>query len=260
MHRPPPFRLPTCRPSALIRPVLLGGLVLTAACSSHKTFYNVTTPLGQTLGRTTSEDAAKVALRAWFIRVDTNQDGKLSREEFQAEADAVFNHYDLNGDGALNVTELEKVRQADRMAQLGHDGPPGGPPRQGGPDGTPPEGAPSGGPGGGPGGGMEGGMGGMGGGGRGGVDPIMAADTNVDFRVTRDEFRAYARALFEVIDANHDNLLTLEEIEKVDLTMQEPGGGGGRGGGPGGGMGGGGRPGGGMGGPGGGMGGGPGGM
>ncbi|WP_049974400.1 hypothetical protein, partial [Azospirillum sp. B4] len=245
------------------RPVLLAGLALTAACSSHKTFYNVTTPLGQSLGHTTSEDAAKVALRAWFIRVDTNQDGKLSPEEFQAEADAVFNHYDLNGDGALNVAELEKVRQADRMAQAGgpphagHGGPDGGPP-----DGAPPENAPGGGPGGGAGGGMGGGMGGgpgggMGGG-RGGVDPIMAADTNVDFRVTRDEFHAYARALFEVIDANHDGQLTLEEIEKVDLTMQEPGGGGRGGGGPGGGMGGG-RHGGGMGGPGGGMGG-PGGM
>ncbi|WP_040849551.1 hypothetical protein, partial [Nitrospirillum viridazoti] len=79
--------------------------------------------------------------------------------------------------------------------------------------------------------------------------------TNLDFRVTRDEFRAYARALFEVIDANRDGQLTIEEIEKVDLTVQEPGGGG-RGG-PGGGMGGGGRHGGGRGGMGGG---GPGGM
>ncbi|MDZ5648811.1 hypothetical protein [Nitrospirillum sp. BR 11828] len=249
MHRPLAPR------HRLLRPALLGALALTAACASHKTFYNVTTPLGQTLGRTTSEDAAKVALRAWFIRVDTNQDGKLSLDEFQVEADAVFAHYDLNGDGALNVTELEKVRRADRMAMMGQDGRPprGGP--GGGPDGNPegagPDGAP---PDGGPGG--PGGRGGGMGGGRGGVDPIMAADTNLDFRVTRDEFRAYARALFEVIDANHDGQLTLEEIEKVDLTVQEPGGGG-RGGG-GGGMGGGRHGGGGMGG--GGMGGGRGGM
>ncbi|TWB42457.1 EF-hand domain-containing protein [Nitrospirillum pindoramense] len=257
MHRHPAPR------HHLLRPALLGVLALTAACSSHKTFYNVTTPLGQTLGRTPSEDAAKVALRAWFIRVDSNQDGKLSREEFQAEADAVFAHYDLNGDGALNVTELEKVRQADRMAMMGQDGRPprgglgGGPdgnPQGAGPDGTPPEGGPGGM-------GAPGGRGGGMGGGRGGVDPIMAADTNLDFRVTREEFRAYAQALFEVIDANHDGQLTLEEIEKVDLTVQEPGGGG-RGG-PGGGMGGGGmgggrHGGGGMGG--GGMGGGPGGM
>ncbi|MEA1673855.1 EF-hand domain-containing protein [Nitrospirillum sp. BR 11163] len=233
MHRQPAFR------RTLIRPALLGVLALTAACSSHRTFYTVTTPLGQTLGRTTSEDAAKVALRVWFNRVDTNQDGKLSRDEFQAEADAVFAHYDLNGDGALNVTELEKVRQADRMALMGHGGPEGGP--HGGPEGIPPDGPPGGGH----------GPGGMGGG-RGGVDPIMAADTNLDFRVTRDEFRAYARALFEVIDANHDGQLTIEEIEKVDLSTQEPGGGG-----RGGGMGGGGRHGGGRGGMGGG---GPGGM
>ncbi|MEA1651968.1 hypothetical protein UAJ10_23515 [Nitrospirillum sp. BR 11164] len=260
MHRPSARRHPSVRP-ALLRPALLGVLALTAACSSHKTFYTVTTPLGQTLGRTTSEDAAKVSLRAWFNRVDTNQDGKLSREEFQAEADAVFAHYDLNGDGALNVTELEKVRQADRMALMGHGGSRGGP--EGGPDGAPgagPEGAPPDGapPGGAPpsGGRGPGGMGGGMGGGRGGVDPIMAADTNLDFRVTRDEFRAYARALFEVIDANHDGQLTIEEIEKVDLSTQEPGGRGG-----GGGMGGGGRHGGGRGGMGGGMGGGgPGGM
>ncbi|MDE1146681.1 MAG: EF-hand domain-containing protein [Azospirillaceae bacterium] len=238
----------------LIRPVLMGGLALVAACSSHKVFYNVNTPLGQSLGRTTSEDTAKATLRAWFARVDANQDGKLSRDEFQVEADAVFTHYDLNGDGALNVTELEQVRQADRMAQAGHGGHPGGPPPNGGPDGAPNGGPPPGGPGGGP---------GMGGG-RGGVDPIMAADTNLDFRVTREEFRTYARALFDVIDADHDGQLTFDEVEKADLTVQEPGSGGHGGGEPGGGMGGGHHGGGGGmgGGPGGGggMGGGPGGM
>lgn len=243
---------------------LMGGLLaLTAACAGHHhgPEYVAATPLGMPLGHFSSESDARVPVRAWFLRVDANHDDRISLDEFEAEADATFRHYDLDGDGTIMVPELEKARMQDHP---GHAEPP--PPENGDAGKSGMGGAGAGGQGaGGPdmsrpdGGGRHGG-GGHGGGGNsfpGGVDPIMAADSNVDFRVTREEFHAYAQALFEALDANHDGLLTEDEVEAGAIGKAQnrggPGGGPGGGGRPGGGMGGG--HGGGMGGRGGGMGG-----
>lgn len=246
---------------------LMGGLLaLTAACAGHHhgPEYIAATPLGMPLGRFSSESDARVPVRAWFLRVDANHDDHISLDEFEAEADATFRHYDLDGDGTIMVPELEKARMQDH--QGGPDHPP--PPENGDPGksgaGGPGAGGPSaGGPGAGgadmsrPDGGGRHGGGGRGGANSfpGGVDPIMAADSNVDFRVTREEFHAYAQALFEALDANHDGVLTEDEVEAGAIGKAQNRGGPGSGGGgrPGGGMGGG--HGGGMGGRGGGMGG-----
>lgn len=236
---------------------LMGGLLaLTAACSGHHgPEYIAATPLGMPLGHFSSESDARVPVRAWFLRVDANHDDRISLDEFEAEADATFRHYDLNGDGTIMVPELEKARMQD------HQGGPDQPPSpENGDSGKPGAGGPGmGGPGmGGPGmggadmphpdGGGRRGGGGHGGGGNsfpGGVDPIMAADSNVDFRVTREEFHAYAQALFESLDANHDGALTEDEVEAGAIGKAQgrggPGGGGHPGGGMGGGMGGGGH-------------------
>ena len=78
-------------------------------------------------------------------RLDTNNDGKISREEMRAEADKRFDRLDTNKDGFIDQAELQAGR--DRMKERrgpgrgGSEGP-GGP---GGPAGDTPPPPPSGG-------------------------------------------------------------------------------------------------------------------
>ena len=49
-----------------------------------------------------------------FEKMDTNQDGKISREEWKGRADA-FDRLDTNHDGFLTMDELKQGRQAARQ-------------------------------------------------------------------------------------------------------------------------------------------------
>jgi Ca2+-binding EF-hand superfamily protein len=90
-------------------------------------------------------------------------------------------------------------------------------------------------------------------------EPIVSMDTNFDRAISRQEFLAAARKRFAALDADHNGVLTRDELPKItpprlnphgdDIKRKRGGGHGGRGGGGGGMRGGGG----GMGGPGGGM-------
>ena len=161
--------------------------------------YSAVSPLGEPLSAPTRDAEAYLAtMRDWFARTDTNKDGKLSRAEFTAEAARVFPLYDLNHDGYVTSFELTQYR-----VNLPSHTPPADTGRRLKParvDLTPDEAAtvrPN---------------------GRGrpdyriGIDPVMAADSNTDFRVTPEELQVEAERRFTVMDKNADGAISLPEF------------------------------------------------
>lgn len=194
-----------------------GGLavmaLVLAACGGGDKYrpgirYSAVSPLGEPLTAPTRDaDAYRAAMREWFARTDTNGDGKLSLAEFTAEATRVFPLYDLNRDGFVTSYELTQYRvslpthaaPADSGRRL----------RPGRIDMTPDEAATA---------RTDG---------RGrpdyrmGIDPVMAADANADFRVTPDELRAEAARRHAIMDANGDGSVSLAEfMEQAEGPMR----------------------------------------
>jgi hypothetical protein len=69
---------------------------------------------------------------AWFAQADHDHDGKLTREEFRADADAAFQKLDLNHDGEISMPEVthwedEVVPEITRATMGGYSGGRGGP-------------------------------------------------------------------------------------------------------------------------------------
>jgi hypothetical protein len=44
------------------------------------------------------------------------------------------------------------------------------------------------------------------------IDPVMSADTNLDFKVTLEEFLAQAETRFTTLDADHNGRLNRDEV------------------------------------------------
>ena len=67
-----------------------------------------------------------------LARLDTNQDGKISRDEMRADADKHFDKLDTNGDGFIDQAEMDaaRARMKDRMGKMrmGGNAPPAPPP------------------------------------------------------------------------------------------------------------------------------------
>ena len=65
-------------------------------------------------------------------RLDTNQDGKISRDEMRADADKHFDKLDTNGDGFIDKAEMDAARakMKARMGKMrmGGEAPPAPPP------------------------------------------------------------------------------------------------------------------------------------
>jgi hypothetical protein len=175
------------------------------------------------------------ALDEWAVRVDPAHRGIVSRQDFLADARAQFARMDGDGDGFITADELSAYRAPFRVVE------PSAPPRlprgdQGEDDGSfggrigfpggswgGRGGGGSGGggpPGGGGGGGPSGGGGGpRDGGDRGnspstGADPVMSADTNLDFKVSLDEFLRQANLTFDSLDLDRNGTLDPAEVRK----------------------------------------------
>ncbi len=125
-----------------------------------------TSPNGEPLPFRAGQDDCRAALAAWFDGADRNGDGTIDTDETVADAARWFAIADLNRDGQITADELTTVR-----ARLLPHPPPGAEAEQAAP-------AP----------------------GRRGpalrsqarVDTVMQADANADFRVSAEEFSAFA--------------------------------------------------------------------
>jgi hypothetical protein len=182
-------------------------------------------------------------MRAWFDQADANHDGAVTQAEFEADHMRFFKLLDVNGDGFIDSIEVQRYEHdvAPEILSRIDRGDAGGPPaRASGSGGR--QGGGAGGGGGGRGGGRRGGGGGRGGGapsggggrpsngggGSGGGDPtsgaaafnllnepepVMAADSDLDFRISVKEWTVAAAERFAKLDANHDGKIGFTELK-----------------------------------------------
>jgi Ca2+-binding EF-hand superfamily protein len=115
---------------------------------------------------------------------DQNDDGKVTKDEWLAPTERIFDRADANGDGALDKAEVEQMAERTQPRGRGARG----------------QGRPG-----------FGGFGGRGGGNFGAR--IMARDANDDGKVTKDELPQQMQRLFERLDANGDGAIDKAEAE-----------------------------------------------
>ncbi len=73
-------------------------------------------PNGEPLnGGSQGQPSCELAMNYWLDRADANHDGRLSREEFLADARAQFAKMDLDGQGTLTSEEIARFRQPFRQ-------------------------------------------------------------------------------------------------------------------------------------------------
>jgi hypothetical protein len=160
----------------------------------------------------------------WFAEADKDRDGRLTLAEFQADASAFFDELDTNHDGIVDGFEVQRYErevapeinpQVDRLKfgegmdlGLGERGE-GGPRIGEGPKGSRrgpeagdrrPEGA---------------GLFGL----LNEPEPVAAADTAFNSRITREEFLAVADTRFEALDKKHLGYLTLDALPKTPIQI-----------------------------------------
>jgi hypothetical protein len=170
---------------------------------------------------------APYPVAAWFNRVNKAHDGKLTRAEFVADAEAFFAKLDTNHDGVIDGFENQDYEQKIVPDILPHVGRLDAADAGYGPDA--------------PGIGREAGTphrrsgGGGGGRRRSGQDyvgaapyslinepqPVMGADSDFDQRITLDEFRRAANQRFDLLDKKHQGYLTLADLPKTPIQQVE---------------------------------------
>ena len=173
-------------------------------------------------------------MRTWFDQADANHDGALTLAEFTADHLRFLKTLDVNGDGIVDGFEVQRYEHdvAPEILSAIDRGEPGraGARAGGGDRGGGGGGGRRGGGGGGRRGGGSGG-GSPGGGGRAGglsgeaatgaavfgllnePEPLLAADTDLDFRISVKEWTAAAADRFARLDVNHDGRLEFAELK-----------------------------------------------
>lgn len=68
---------------------------------------------------------------AWFAKADANGDGRLTRDEFRADADAWFKVLDADGDGQVGMIEVRRWEE-ELVPEIARDALGGGGPAPGG--------------------------------------------------------------------------------------------------------------------------------
>ena len=167
--------------------------------------------------------------QAWFAEADLNHDGKLTREEMRADALRFFDKLDANHDGVIDGLEVQAYEQdvapeilprieglhaeegMDPSLTYGDPNNTAGRGAQGrrGPSNRPP--APSRGV------GVQGAA----------VfsmintpEPVSAADTQFDGRITRAEFGAAVDRRFDLLDSKEAGYLSLATLPKTPLQLE----------------------------------------
>ena len=215
--------------SSAWRLTIVAGALLLAGGAQGRTFIS---PMGEPFrdrvdGKTPDE--------VWFAGADKDGDGRITRAEFLADAGRFFRTLDVNHDNEIGPEEIDRYEdevapevrtdgfEGDLPSGSGHGGRGGGGHRHGGGGG-----GHRGGGGGGDGGAGEGGEGSSGedhpgpteptglGAARFGYldlpEPVIAADTDFNRGVSTKEFADAAYQRFNLLDANHDGVLTRDEL------------------------------------------------
>jgi len=165
---------------------------------------------------------APYPVAAWFGEADANHDGRISRDEFRADADGFFGVVDADHDGVISMVEVTAY-ETDIAPEITRLNIPGM--RDGGESMGPPRGR--------RGGGHRRGGGGAGrfGGGREGAamfglinepEPIRAADADFSLSVSRAEWRAASDRRFDLLDKDRDGALTLAELPRTPAQGPAP--------------------------------------
>ena len=67
-------------------------------------------PQGAGSSRQKSVDAGEDYCKKLLLLMDTDKNGRVSKQEFMSFMEKEFDHLDANHDGALDVKELAKIR------------------------------------------------------------------------------------------------------------------------------------------------------
>jgi Ca2+-binding EF-hand superfamily protein len=161
----------------------------------------------------------KARLEEMFKKMDTNGDGKISKEEYLAfekqQAEERFSKIDTNNDGSIDVKEFEEAARKLSEARRGQQGAQSGGFRrpEGSGDGNRPRPSAADGGGAAPG----GGRGGFGGGGM----AEIYRKVNESGSITKEEFQKITTEQFDKLDANHDGKITKDELDAAIAKMRE---------------------------------------
>lgn len=149
---------------------------------------------------------------AWFAEADANHDGRLTRDEFRADADRWFKALDVDSDGQISMPEVTRWEE-ELVPEITRSGL-----------------------------GMTGASarGGRGGGAGGGTrlqgagayslinepHPIRGADADFSFGVSKAEWRAASDRRFALLDVDGDGVLLLTDLRPTPVQSMGAGRGG----------------------------------